>query len=213
MTRSEALAAARAAPSERAGVSTTTKSTPLARAVSKVMGSRLALRIDHHGRVCFAAVVPVARRGLRIEIDHRRRVRARRCQRPGRDEHDGTAWCLDPPVHRGDQARAHPLRLLARVSEWMAYACGADPTYTAVLTHNPYKPAQDSSLNTKWGRRDPYTLHELAEPIPRYWHKPDAGSPSNLGAPVLDVARGLNAEFVLPLRDAEESLKVGRARS
>ena len=114
----------------------------------------------------------------------------------------------------------------------MAYACGADPTYTAVLTHNPYKPAQDSSLNTKWGRRDPYTLHELAEPIPRYWHKPDvpmsapgrtcalfdacmewAGSPSNLGAPVLDVARGLNAEFVLPLRDAEESLKVGRARS
>ena len=132
------------------------------------------------------------------------------------------AWCLDPPVHRGDQARAHPLRLLARVSEWMAYACGADPTYTAVLTHNPYKPAQDSSLHTKWGRRDPYTLRELAEPIPRYWRKPDvpmsapgrncalfdacmewAGSPSNLGAPVLDVARGLNAEFVLPLPASE----------
>ena len=42
MTRAEALAAASAAPSERAGVSITTKSTPLARAVSKVMGSRLA---------------------------------------------------------------------------------------------------------------------------------------------------------------------------
>ena len=132
------------------------------------------------------------------------------------------AWCLSVPVHRGALARAKPLRMLGRVSEWMAHACGADPTYTAVLTHNPYKPAQDSSLNTKWGRRDPYSLQELAAPIPRYWRKPAlpatapgrncamfdacmkwAGSPANLGCPVIDVARELNAEFEQPLPMAE----------
>ena len=132
------------------------------------------------------------------------------------------AWCLAVPVHRGELARAKPLRMLARVSEWMAFACAADASYTATLTHNPYAPAQDSSLHTKWGRRNPYTLHGLAAPIPRYWRKPElpatapgrncalfdacmkwAGSPANLGVPVVDVARELNAEYAQPLPVAE----------
>ena len=130
------------------------------------------------------------------------------------------AWCLATPVHRGELARARPLRMLARVSALQAFACNADPDFTGVLTHNPYRPAQDSSLHTKWGRREPYTLQELAAPIPRYWRAPApelaatalgrncalfdacmkwAGSPSNLGVPVVDVALTLNAETVRPL--------------
>ena len=39
-------------------------------------------------------------------------------------------YLLDRPVHRGDQARAKPLRYLARVSEYYRASLGADSGYT-----------------------------------------------------------------------------------
>ena len=120
------------------------------------------------------------------------------------------AWCLESPVHRGEHARLHPLTYLARCSEWMLHVSGADPSYSGVLSHNPYAPGP--GLSTTWGRCEPYSLAELAESIPRGWRRPRvawsaigrnadlfracmkwAGSPANLGRSVLHEAIRLNA--------------------
>ena len=133
------------------------------------------------------------------------------------------AYCLAAPVHRGERARRKPLRLLARISEWMLSVSGGDPGYAGVLAHNPYVASQDGGeLRTWWGREAPYTLAELSEPIPRYWHKPRvarsalgrnctlfesamgwAGSERHLELPVLAYALDLNADFDYPLAVGE----------
>ena len=71
-------------------------------------------------------------------------------------------WCLARPVLRGESARARPLRLLTRATEYMAQKVEADAGYGQVLSHNPMVPVASQRLRTDWLRRRPYPLQELA---------------------------------------------------
>ena len=123
-------------------------------------------------------------------------------------------WNLARPVHRGERARPSPLRALARVSEYYAVALQADAGYRGVLAHNPMSAAHGPGFVTNWLRRDPYTLPELGEVIPRCWRKPTiagtaigrncsmfdalrrwAGKPENRGNDVLAAAMSINEEI------------------
>ena len=122
-------------------------------------------------------------------------------------------WCLARPVLRGESARARPLRLLTRATEYMAQKVEADAGYGQVLSHNPMVPVPAQRLQTDWLRRRPYPLQELAEIIPFGWRRPAvpstgigrncslfeagmtwAGSPTNLGVPVLSALMAINVE-------------------
>ena len=115
------------------------------------------------------------------------------------------------------------MRLFARISEFYRQALGADPGYNGVLTHNPMRSAhRHGEFLTYWGRKQPYSLGELAEPIPKGWRLPVkptteagrndallrvlmkwAGSPKNIGLEVLVVARVTNDGTDLPMGDSE----------
>ena len=131
-------------------------------------------------------------------------------------------WTLANPVHRADMALAAPLKRYGRVSEYYAAAVGADAGYTGVLTHNPMEDAQLPGFETHWLRREPYTLDELSAFIPFGWRRPKvsrtavgrncdvfahcmrwAGSPENLGAPVLGESHRVNDGFKHPLNPPE----------
>jgi len=122
-------------------------------------------------------------------------------------------WCLARPVLRGESARAKPLRLLTRATEYMAQKVEADAGYGQVLSHNPMVPIPAQRLQTDWLRRQPYPLQELAEIAPFGWRRPAvpstgigrncslfeagmtwAGSPANRGVPVLTALMAINAE-------------------
>ena len=122
-------------------------------------------------------------------------------------------WCLARPVLRGESARAGPLRLLTRATEYMAQKVEADAGYGQVLSHNPMGPVPAQRLQTDWLRRRAYPLQELAEVVPFGWRRPLvpstgvgrncslfeagmtwAGSPANLGVPVLTALMAINAE-------------------
>ena len=122
-------------------------------------------------------------------------------------------WCLVRPVLRGESARARPLRLLTRVTEYMAQKVEADAGYGQVLSHNPMVPILSQRLRTDWLRKQSYPLQELAEIVPFGWRRPAvpstgigrncslfeagmtwAGSPANLGVPVLTALMAINAE-------------------
>ena len=143
-------------------------------------------------------------------------------------QHNGhchASWFLSRPVHRGESARAAPLRKLARVSEFYRQTLEADPGYTQCLTHNPIEESHKvGEFRTHWGHRCGYSLDELAEPIPRGWRLPArstteagrncslfhslmkwAGSPFNLELEVLPMARATNDGFEIPLPDQEVS--------
>ena len=77
-------------------------------------------------------------------------------------------YLLDRPVHRGDQARAKPLQLAARISEYYRASLGADTGYTGVLSSNPVH----NDYQTSYPRTDPYTLVDLASVIPKGWRRP-----------------------------------------
>ena len=138
-------------------------------------------------------------------------------------------WTLAKPVHRAEEALERPLKLYGRISEYYASRLAADAGYTGVLTHNPMEDAQPAGFQTHWGRREPYTLRELAEFIPFRWRRPKssrtaagrncdvfahcmrwAGSPANLGAPVHTEALEVNDGFKFPLGVSEVA---GIARS
>ena len=127
-------------------------------------------------------------------------------------------WTLARPVHRGETARKSPLALFARVAERFAYVANADDGYVSVLTHNPMARAHGPGLRTTWGRREPYTLGQLAEIVPLGWRKPAvsrtgvgrncdlfragmkwAGSPVNLGVDVLPALMAANQDLPWPL--------------
>ena len=122
-------------------------------------------------------------------------------------------WCLARPVLRGESAKARPLRLLTRATEYMAQKVEADAGYGQVLSHNPMVPIASQRLQTDWLRRRPYPLQELAEIVPFGWRRPAvsstgigrncslfeagmkwAGSPANLGVRVLPSLMAINAE-------------------
>ena len=139
------------------------------------------------------------------------------------NSHSHVSYFLAKPVHRGPTAREAPLRLFARISEFYRQALGADPGYNGVLTHNPMRSAhRHGEFLTHWGCNRPYSLSELAEPIPRGWRLPLkptteagrncalfvalmkwAGSPANIGREVVAVARATNDGLDVPLVDSE----------
>ena len=137
--------------------------------------------------------------------------------------HCHASWFLSRPVHRGESARAAPLRKLARITEFYGEVLQADRGFNGCLTHNPLPETHGpGEFQTNWGCDRPYSLYELAEPIPHGWRLPTvprtdvgrncslfavlmtwAGSPDNLKAEVLAVARATNDGFEIPLPDAE----------
>ena len=139
------------------------------------------------------------------------------------NSHSHVSYFLAKPVHRGPTAREAPLRLFARISEFYRQALGADPGYNGVLTHNPMRSAhRHGGFLTHWGRKQPYSLGELSEVIPKGWRLPVkpttdagrncalfvglmkwAGSPANIGREVLAVARVTNDGLDVPLGDSE----------
>ena len=143
-------------------------------------------------------------------------------------------WCLARPVLRGESVRIRPLRLLTRATEYMAQKVEADAGYGQVLSHNPMVPVASQRLRTDWLRRRPYPLQELAEIVPFGWRRPAvpstgigrncslfeagmkwAGSPANLGVPVLPALMAINAEVAKkhgkPSLDAGEVSGVSRS--
>ena len=124
-------------------------------------------------------------------------------------------WTLERPVLRGAGAKALPLRLLARATEYLAKVVGADEGYTGVLSHNPMTPDPAQQLETDWRRKRAYPLGELGEVVPFGWKRPAvpktgigrncamfealmkwAGSPVNLALPVLPAAWAVYRDIV-----------------
>ena len=90
--------------------------------------------------------------------------------RPAND-HAHACWTLAYPVHRYPEARIGPLRYLAHIAEYYAYAVGADPSYAGVLAHNPAL-TRETPYTTIWGPEEPYMLDQLAHVIPFGWDPP-----------------------------------------
>ena len=137
-------------------------------------------------------------------------------QKSGGGSH--AVYTLVSAVHRGAAARGRPLRLFARVSEWLTLELGADAGYAGVLTHNPVYQGPLSDLGTWWANPRPYDLATLAESIPPDFKLPTApssyvgrncalfsacmewaGRAANLGYDVLSVAELRNLDFNPPL--------------
>ena len=85
-------------------------------------------------------------------------------------QHEHVAYALRDPVARHPKSRPDPLRLLARISEYLTAAAGADPGYQGVLAANPTAPPPGRIV--QWGRRQPYSLGELREWVPRWFRSP-----------------------------------------
>ena len=137
--------------------------------------------------------------------------------------HCHASWFLLSPVHRGESARAAPLRKLARVCEFYRETLQADVGYNGTLTHNPIEETHGrGEFQTHWGYTRGRSLSELSEPIPRGWRLPArsttevgrncalfaslmkwAGSPCNLKVEVISVARVANEDLDAPLGDHE----------
>ena len=103
--------------------------------------------------------------------------------------HAHAIYTLRRPVHRGDQARPHPLSILGRCSEWLCGALQADAGFTGVLVANP----THADYETIWNRTRPYTLAELRGFIPHGWRRPrvahtDVGRNSDLHRALLRFA-------------------------
>ena len=133
------------------------------------------------------------------------------------------AGFLSRPVHRGESARAAPLKQLARITEFYRQTLEADAGYAGVLTHNPLEEThRTGEFRAHWGHKCGRSLEELAEPIPRGWRLPIkptteagrncalfaslmkwAGSPCNLKAEVIAMARVTNEDLDAPLSDGE----------
>ena len=124
-------------------------------------------------------------------------------------------WTLERPVLRGAAAKERPLLLLGRISEYLAQVVKADAGYNGILSHNPMVPDASQGLQTHWLRKRPYPLPELAEVVPFGWRKPAipqtavgrncamfeasmkwAGSPKNLGLPVLPAALSIYQQIL-----------------
>lgn len=95
--------------------------------------------------------------------------------------HAHIVYGLEMPVCTSEAARLAPLRYLAAVYTDIAERMSADKSYAGLLTHNPIH----KQWRTYWGRREPYSLGELADylDLPPY---SDHFKPSNTAA--LDAA-------------------------
>lgn len=73
--------------------------------------------------------------------------------------HAHIVYGLEIPVCTSEAARTAPLRYLAAVYTTLAERMDADKSYAGLLTHNPIH----KQWRTYWGRREPYSLGELAD--------------------------------------------------
>ena len=89
-----------------------------------------------------------------------------------RTEHLHVAYCLETPVHRYPEAARGPLDYADRITEYFTETLSADPGFTGVLTRNPSPTGTGFGDRTEWGRKEPYSLGELAEVIPFKWTPP-----------------------------------------
>ena len=140
------------------------------------------------------------------------------------NDHAHVAWTLANPVHRHSAAKVEPLRYFAAVAEFYTAAIGADPRYHGVLAHNPTPRYRESEFSTTWGRKDPYTLGELASVIPFNWQAPKvrqtgvgrnvdlfeallrwAARRENEAVSVLSAAMIINQQFTVALPQSEVS--------
>ena len=138
------------------------------------------------------------------------------------NDHAHISWALAKPVHRHSAAKVEPLRYFAAVAEYYTAAVGADPGYAGVLSHNPAPKYRDSKFSTTWGRRDPYTLDELATVIPFNWEPPKvrqtgvgrnvdlfeallkwAARHENINVTALSAAMIINQQFTVALPQSE----------
>lgn len=76
--------------------------------------------------------------------------------------HAHLGYALAAPIPRSPCARQRPQRYLARIQHAMTVAMRADRAYPHFLTKTPGHPR----WRTIWGRRAPYTLDELRQPLP-----------------------------------------------
>ena len=139
-----------------------------------------------------------------------------------RNGHGHPSWCLSVPVHLNRESSMQPQRWIARIAEFYRATAEADAGYAGVLSRNPY---MGRGGRTYWGRRQPYTLAELGELLPKGYRLPRlpktaigrnvslfqalmrfAGRPANREVPLMPVAEALNEEF-------HESLPGGEIRS
>lgn len=126
------------------------------------------------------------------------------------------AYVLETPVNL--IAKPKPREYLRHVAEYYTQALQADPGYSGLLTDNPVKP--EAGRVTRWGRKRPYSLSELASVIPFGWEPPKitatasylgrncylfdalmrwAGSAKNRELPVLTAAITANQRLDHPL--------------
>ena len=82
--------------------------------------------------------------------------------------HAHVVYTLARPVLCGDGMRLAPMQFHARIAEYYREQYKADSGYTGVLTHNPVH----RKWETEWLRETPWTLPELAEPMPKRWRIP-----------------------------------------
>ena len=82
--------------------------------------------------------------------------------------HAHIVYCLARPVLHGERVRQRPLRWWQRIAEFYRMTYRADLGYAGVLTHNPVH----AKWETTWWCKEPWTLPELAEVIPRGWRIP-----------------------------------------
>ena len=127
-------------------------------------------------------------------------------------------YFLKTPVGRVGKVSLKPVNYLKRISKYYGSQLRADSSYGGVLAHNPVHEA----FKTHWGRVQPFSLDELAEPIPKGGRGPKspqtalgrnvglfqyclrwAGSPANLGRPVIEEAELVNGADEHPLGPAE----------
>lgn len=90
------------------------------------------------------------------------------------NNHAHAAFILADPVWIGPGAKGNAIQMLRRAEAWLVEATGADPSYPAILTHNPMRTrhAPKRDWRTDWGRRRAYTLGELSRAIPKGWRAP-----------------------------------------
>ena len=91
--------------------------------------------------------------------------------------HAHAAWVLAQPVYTSKNARREPQRYLRHIRNWYTAEFSADPAYGGVLTHNP----THGNYITRWLSTKPYTLAELADPIPEGWQPPKLSAKAAVG--------------------------------
>ena len=127
-------------------------------------------------------------------------------------------WVFETPLAQLGRNSSRQREFYRRIAEGFHAITGADPSYSGLMTDNPYNPAPGRVLAL--GRRQPFTFGELNDALPYNYQPPKAresvsflgrncalfgelckwaGKPSNVTEAALDRAILENASLSLPL--------------